>query len=140
MYKIITIGCYVMLMASSYDIIAKTKKSKKSQVEQQAPEFFQAENGVTGQYWCKLHNRPAHALIKDQQFINIVVIKVKSLQSKRSKKLRKGKEYLGMYISPTTGIEYNLYGVNKNPEPQDDGPDADVLTVIAIKQGYGIGE
>lgn len=141
LYKIMTIGCFAGIMLSSDNIIAKIKKDTSLyQTYQDEPQLFQAENGMMGKYWCKEKHRPAKAQINDKEFTNIVVIKTKQLQTKRAKKLRKHKDYLGFYASPKTNLEYNLYGVNANPTPDDDGPDADVRTVIAIKQDFGIGE
>jgi hypothetical protein len=141
LYKIMTIGCFATMILSPDTILAKTKKDMSLyQTYQDEPQLFQAENGIMGKYWCKEKHRPAKAQIDDNEFINIVVIKTKQLQTKRAKKLRKHKDYLGFYISQKTNLEYNLYGINANPDPIDDGPDADVRTVIAIKQDYGIGE
>jgi len=145
-YNLIVVGCFAALLLTTHDARAKSKKNaanKKVMVlnaYQDDPQLFQAEYGVIGKYWCKEKNRPAKAFISDDEFINIVVIKTKQLQTKHSKKLRKHKDYLGTYLSPKTNLEYNLYGVNKNPKPFDDGPDSDVRTVIAIKQDFGIGE
>jgi len=146
MKKNYTIITAALIMSTAFDYVCVQAKSQKKieQAEkeryQQPPQLFQAEHGLTGQYWCQYQNLPARVFIDQEEFINIVVLKKKKLHTKKSKKLRHGKDYLGTYTSPLTYQEYNIYGNSKNPEPLDDGPDADVLTVMAIKQDYGIGE
>ena len=141
-----TISCLAAIVLTPDYSIARSKKNsinKKATVTdfyQDAPQLFQAEYGIIGKYWSANKNRAAKVYIGDDEYIDVVVIKKNNLNTKKSKELRKHKEYLGFYLSPKTNFEYNLYGVNKNPDPVDDGPDADVLTVIAIKQDFGIDE
>jgi hypothetical protein len=137
---IITMSSFAFLFLSCTQIMAKKQKTLESNLYQDAPQLFQAEYGVTGKYWSKSKKRPAQAYVGDQEYINIVVIKAQDINNKNLKKLRKHKEYLGSYLSPKTNLEYNIYGVNKNPYPDDNGPDSDVRTVIAIKQDTGMGE
>lgn len=137
---IITMSSFAFLFLSCAQIMAKKQKTLESHLYQDAPQLFQAEYGVTGKYWCKSKKRPAQAYIGDQEYINIVVIQAQDINNKNLKKIRKHKEYLGSYLSPKTNLEYNIYGVNKNPYPDDNGPDSDVRTVIAIKQDTGMGE
>jgi len=104
------------------------------------PYLFAAENGITGQYWLGNKKVSGKAFIGEDEFTQVIAIKKKDIDKKHYKKLRKNKMYLGLYINPTTGQEYNLYGEKKNVDKVDDAPDADVLTEIAIKEDYGPGE
>lgn len=105
-----------------------------------APQFFDAHDGSIGRYWAGNKKYPAKAFIGEDEFTKIVVIKKNQLELKANKKLKKNKTYLGFYIDQKNNQEYYLYGLLKNPKPLDDGPDSDVITQIAIKQDYGIGE
>ena len=107
---------------------------------QQQEQLFNGENGITGRYWAGNKKSPNKAYVGDDEYINIIAIKKNQLNKKSNKKLRKGKDYLGSYINEKSDQEYCLYGNLKNPAKIDDAPDADVLTEIAIKEDYGIGE
>lgn len=141
LYQIMTICSLTLMLLTPGATHAKSESVKiNTNPYTQDPQLFQAENGVMGKYWAGNKKYPSKALIQDVEFKNIVVIKKDELLLKKNKQLRKNKEYLGFYIDPKTNIQYNLYGINTNPQPEDDGPDSDVLTVIAIKQDTGIGE
>jgi hypothetical protein len=103
--------------------------------EQQA-QLFNAENGITGNYWAD--NKTA--IVEEDEYINVIAIKKSQLNKKYNKKLRKNKNYLGLYIDEKSGQKYCLYGNLKNPAKIDDSPDAEVITEIAIKEDYGPGE
>lgn len=106
----------------------------------QAPQLFETNKGAIGKYWSKTKYTQATVLIGDDEFREIIVIKLKNRYTKKSKKLIAHKEYLGSYKSLTTNQEYLIYGVQKQPKPLEDGPDDDVITTIAIKEDFGIGE
>ena len=103
--------------------------------EQQA-QLFNAEDGSTGKYWADSKK----AVLLEDEYINVIAIKKSQLNKTSNKKLRKYKNYLGLFINEKSGQEYYLYGNLKNPAKVDDGPDADVITEIAIKEDYGPGE
>jgi len=141
LYKknMMTIVCILSLEYTA--TIKPIQKSNISDTQcKQAPQLFETNKGAIGKYWSKTKDTQATVLIGDDEFIEIVVIKQKNLYTKKSKKLIAHKEYLGSYKSPTTNDVYLIYGVNADTQPVDDGPDADVITTIAIKQDFGIGE
>lgn len=105
-----------------------------------APQYFTADNGITGRYWAGNKQYPGKAFIEDEEYRSIVVIEQSLCNEKEGKKLRRYKDYLGFYIDPVTNTTYNLYGIKKYAYSSNDGPDSDVLTQIMIKQDYGIDE
>lgn len=140
--KLLLLSCFILsatatVLANNPD---KEEKQYGANPYTYAPQFFTAEDGVTGRLWFGNQEYPAKAYIEDVEYTDIIIIKKSQLDLKSKKKLRKKKDYLGFYINPQTNVAYNIYGVKKNPEPADDAPDSKVLTVIAIKNDYGIGE
>ncbi|MDP3780779.1 MAG: hypothetical protein Q8Q69_06310 [Nitrosopumilaceae archaeon] len=105
-----------------------------------SPQLFTADNDITGRYWAGNKKYPAKAFIGEEEYTHIIVIKKSQINQKSKKRLRKHKDYLGFYINAATNIAYNLYGDKKYPDKINDAPDADVLTMIAIKEDSGIGE
>ncbi len=105
-----------------------------------APQYFDAEHGVTGRYWKGNKQYPGKAYINEIEYTDIIVLEKEKAHTKAARKLKKNKEYLGFYIDPTNNQEYQLYGVKKYPDLVDDEPDSDVLTEIAIKIDYGMEE
>ncbi len=105
-----------------------------------SPLLFDAENAITGKYWAGNKQYPSKAYIQDIEYKNIIIIKKNQLELKSKKKLRKNKDFLGSYIDAKTNTEFYLYGNKKNPDTVDNSPDGDVITMIAIKNDYGIGE
>ena len=105
-----------------------------------SPQLFTADNDITGRYWAGNKKYPAKAFIGEEEYTHIIVIKKSQINQKSKKRLRKHKDYLGFYINAATNIAYNLYGDKKYPDKINDAPDADVITMIAIKEDYGIGE
>ena len=126
----------------------KVKKSKKTTKPVRmganpytyAPQLFTANNGIMGRYWAGNKQYPGKAFIDEEEYTNIIVIKKCQINEKSKRKLRKHKDYLGTFIDETTNIAYNLYGTQKYPDNINDGPDADVITMIAIKEDFGIDE
>ncbi len=127
---------------SIHNIFAESKKQQPMGANPYtfSPLLFDAENGITGKYWTGNQKYPSKAYIQDEEYKNIVSIKKNQLNQKTKKKLRKDKDFLGSYIDAKTNIEYYLYGEKKNQDPVDNSPDGDVITMIAIKNDYGIGE
>ncbi len=105
-----------------------------------SPQYFTADNDITGRYWAGNKQYPAKAFIGEEEYTNIVVIEKSKINEKSKRKLRKHKDYLGSYIDETTQVAYNLYGEKKYPDKINDAPDADVITMIAIKEDFGIDE
>jgi hypothetical protein len=109
---------------------------------QQTPQMqiFQSNNGTSGKYWPGNNKFAGKAYVGQNEYTKVIAIKKKNLTKKSVKKLHKGKLFLGLFIDQTSDTEYYLYGEKKHPELIDDTPDSDVITMIAIKEDYGIGE
>lgn len=98
--------------------------------------LFTAEDGSTGKYWPS----DSTAILGEKEYSKVVAIDIKQLNCKSAKKLKKHKDYLGVYMDKQSQKTFYVYGIIKNPIQADDSPDADVLTEIAIKIDYGPGE
>lgn len=98
--------------------------------------LFTAEDGSTGKYWPS----NSTAILGEEEYSKVVAIDRKQLNCKTAKKLKKHKKYLGSYVNSQSQKIFYVYGIMKNPIQQDDSPDADVLTKIAIQIDYGPGE
>jgi hypothetical protein len=142
LHKIILFAYLAFLSTSDISALSTNKQQEPMGVNPYtySPIMFNAENGITGRYWAGNKKYPGKAFIEEEEYINIVAIKKTQLKQKSKKKLRKYKDYLGSYINGATNIEYYLYGNKKNPDKIDDGPDGDVITMLAIKNDYGIDE
>ena len=140
-YKKILFSAFLILL-SAQNISTESKKQSAMGANPYtySPLLFDAENGITGRYWAGNTKYPSKAYIEDIEYKNIVMIKENQLELKSKKKLRKNKDFLGSYIDAKTNTKFNLYGNKKNPNPVDNSPDGDVITMIAIQNDYGIGE
>ena len=127
---------YALLFISSLTLLPTYMLFAKKQ----EPILFQAEDRSTGKYIAGNKKYNGKAFLDENEYINVVAILKSKLHTKASKKLRKNKDFLGFFIDEKTSQLFYLYGQRKNPEPKDDAPDADVLTVKAIKEDFGIGE
>ncbi len=129
------------IIASTMQISAQTQQSPiGANPYTYSPLLFNAENGIMGKYWAGNASYAGKAYIEDEEYTNIVCIKKNQLKKKSNKKLKKHKDFLGSYIDAPTNAEFYLYGNKKNPDPIDDSPDADVITMIAINDDIGAGE
>lgn len=137
-YKTIVIICLIFISTSNNFTINKPMLGTNPYTH--APLLFNAENGVTGQYWAGDLQYPGKVYIQDIEYINIIAIKKNELKKRSIKKLKNNKNYLGSYIDEISGQEYYLYGDKKNPDKLNENPDADVATVKAIIEDYGAGE
>jgi len=98
--------------------------------------LFTAENKATGNYYPDDQT----VILEEIEYVKVVAIPENQLRLMKNRKLKKIKEYLGSYMDASSKKIFNLYGTKKNPDPQPEEPDSDVLTEIAIKNDYGIGE
>ncbi len=152
LYHIVLFSSLTLLSTSHFFAESHNKKekietSKKSLCKviganpyTYSPQLFTADNDITGRYWAGNQQYPAKAFIGEEEYTKIVVTKKSQINQKSKKRLRKHKDYLGFYIDAATNIAYNLYGIKKYPDKINDAPDADVITMIAIKEDFGIGE
>lgn len=138
MKKIYLIIFTSLAFFSIFQTFPRQEKPIKEIFNSQSASFhlFTAENGSTGKYWPQ----DKTAILEEEEYIKVIAINKNKLNEKFTKKLRKNKMYLGSFIDKKTQKIYYVYGVVKNPAPIDNGPDADVLTEIAIKMDYGPGE
>jgi len=102
----------------------------------QSSVLFTAEDGSTGKYWPE----DKTAILDEKEYIKVVAINKSLLTKKASQKLKKNKIYLGSFVDKKSERTYYVYGVVKKPVSINNGPDADVLTQIAIEVDYGPGE
>lgn len=151
--KIIVVAC-MSLLSSSYmqstSVHASTQapalpsseiRSLGTNPYTYAPLEFSPKKGKgDGRFWAGNDQFPAKAYVGETEYTDVVVLAKNTLKNIANKNLRKNKDYLGFYIDGATNQTYYLYGNKKNLDPVDDAPDADVLTQIAIKLDYGIGE
>lgn len=128
-YKIMIFVC--LISTSFINILGKQQKNtNKTEI------LFTAEDSSTGTY----NSSKRTAILGEEPYIKVIAINHKDLNKKAAQKLKKNKQYLGSYVDNNTNKLFYVYGIMKNPAPVDNGPDADVLTQIAINMDYGPGE
>lgn len=142
LYTTVLLSCFAFLSTANLLALQPNKQQAMgSNPYTYSPlEFIPSEGKGDGRFWAGNQQYPGKAYVGDEEYINVVVIEKSLLAKKPMKKLRKGKIYIGYYIDAVTNIEYQLYGDKKNPDPVNENPDADVITMKAIEEDYGIGE
>ncbi|MBP6869828.1 hypothetical protein KBC04_03025 [Candidatus Babeliales bacterium] len=135
--------CKMMIVAyivsfSALELTARQQNAMQQSAHESSilADLFTAEDGSTGKYW----SQDKTAILGEEEYIKVVAIDKNLLDKKISQKMKKNKIYLGSFVDKKSEKTFYLYGVIKNPAPVDNGPDADVLTEIAIKMDYGPGE